>query len=964
MKKILFAFASLLIAAGVQAQKTHPDISSLLVKATIDPSAVKGPIKPMNAVNNGPNPEDDPQQMEDFRILSIPFCRTHDSTVDDYYGYHLVDISEVFPDFGKDPDKESSYDFRETDAFIKTLLDSGAKVMYRLGQSIETHTAAKYNIYPPKDYRKWARICEHVIMHYNEGWADGFHYDIRYWEIWNEADLDQNADRWKTDPRTWAGSLEEFFKFYEVAAKHLKKRFPDLKIGGPSFCRILHDKTYLYFPEFFKYMHAHNVPIDFISWHKYDVEPSLYVKEAYMLREWMKEYGYEDAELFLTEWNYWQLKKRGAESSYEYYNFETRLNIKGAAFVGAVMCAMQDAPVDMLMYYDFRVNVDSFCGFYDPQTRKHMPTYYVFYAWNKLRGNQCECTLEGGEGDIYAVAAVKDGKTTLMLTRYNGDNNACNIATVNISVKGYSPGEVVYCHLTDDRHNYTEIPLFPAEDGTVRVKLCNNSIALIEFPCASQKYLSYEQFGAKGDGVTDDLPAIIATHAAANEKGLPVKAADGKTYYIGNTAGTAVIRTDVDFGTAKFIIDDSRVSLEDRENYIFRVESSLEPFTIDGIGSLKREQTNIGKSLPCRSLVEVVNDHHKVYIRLGANQNSGVSQKEFFIVDGDGNIEPSSAIIWDYDEITRMTAHPIDGKLLTIKGGIFTTIANQAPSKYTYYGRGIAVERSNVRIEGISHYIEGELDHGAPYDGFLSLDTAADIVVSDCLFTAHKTYRTIGSAGVPVSMGTYDISAHGCVGVKWENCTQTTDINDTHYWGIFVSNFCKALTLDHCILSRFDAHQGVRNVTLTGCEFGHTGVNVVGYGTLLLDGCTVRRKSLITLREDYGSSWEGEVIVRNCKLIVPERVKNVSILRGSNAGEHDFGYACYLPEIIDIENLVIDDSRVSEKDYQGPMVLGKFKRNYGKGVINIRNVEVASGKPLEISQEPKKFSDYTVTISR
>ena len=481
MKKILFAFVSLLVAAGVQAQKTHPDISSVLVKATVDPSTVKGPIKPMNAVNNGPNVGDDPQQMEDFRILNIPFSRTHDSTVDDYYGYHLVDISEVFPDFSKDPDKESSYDFRETDAFIKTLLDSGAKVMYRLGQSIETHPEAKYHIYPPKDYKKWARICEHVIMHYNEGWANGFHYDIRYWEIWNEADLDQNSDRWKTNPRTWAGSLEEFHKFYEVVAKHLKKRFPGLKIGGPSYCRILRDKTYLYFPTFFEYMHAHDVPIDFVTWHKYDVEPSLYVTEAYMLREWMKQYGYENAELFLTEWNYWQLKKSGSESSYEYYNFETRLNIKGAAFVGAVMCAMQDAPVDMLMYYDFRVNVDSFCGFYDPQTRKHMPTYYVFYAWSKLRGNQCDCVLEGGEGDIYAVAAVKDGKTTLMLTRYNGDNNTFNIATVNISVKGYRPGEVVYCHLTDDRHNYTEIPLFPAEDGTVRVKLCNNSIAIVEF---------------------------------------------------------------------------------------------------------------------------------------------------------------------------------------------------------------------------------------------------------------------------------------------------------------------------------------------------------------------------------------------------------------------------------------------------------------------------------------------------
>jgi len=46
MKKILFIFALLLVAAGVQAQPTHPDISSLSVKATIDPSAVKGPIKP------------------------------------------------------------------------------------------------------------------------------------------------------------------------------------------------------------------------------------------------------------------------------------------------------------------------------------------------------------------------------------------------------------------------------------------------------------------------------------------------------------------------------------------------------------------------------------------------------------------------------------------------------------------------------------------------------------------------------------------------------------------------------------------------------------------------------------------------------------------------------------------------------------------------------------------------------
>ena len=471
---------ALTISAGQMfGQKIHPDISSKTAKAVVDPSVIKGPIKPMNAVNNGPNVADYADQMEDFRILNIPFCRTHDSTIDGYYGYHLVDISEIFPDFTKDPDKESSYNFSETDFFIKNLLDSGAKVMYRLGQSIETHPTKKYHIYPPKDFKKWAKICEHVIMHYNEGWANGFHYDIQYWEIWNEADLDHALDQWETNPFMWAGPIEEFHKLYAIAAKHLKKCFPDLKIGGPSYCRILRDKTF--FPQFFEYMQANNVPIDFVSWHKYDVDPAYYVQEAYILRDWMKQYGYENAELFLTEWNYWQLKNPGSVSSNEYYNIETRINIKGAAFVGAIMCAMQDAPVDMLMYYDFRVNVDSFCGLYDPQTRQHMPTYYTFYAWSKLLGDQCNVSLEGDADDIYAVAAVKDGKTVLMLTRYNGDNNACNITTINIKVNGYTPGERVYCHLTDYQHNYTEIPLFPAEDGTVSVKLNNNSIAIVEF---------------------------------------------------------------------------------------------------------------------------------------------------------------------------------------------------------------------------------------------------------------------------------------------------------------------------------------------------------------------------------------------------------------------------------------------------------------------------------------------------
>ena len=496
--------------------------------------------------------------------------------------------------------------------------------------------------------------------------------------------------------------------------------------------------------------------------------------------------------------------------------------------------------------------------------------------------------------------------------------------------------------------------------------------ALFTFSC-SPKYLTYEQFGAKGDGVTDDLPAIMATHAAANEKGLPVKATDGKTYYIGNTIGTAIVRTDVDFGTAKFIIDDSRIALEDREAYIFKVASSLEPINSEGVKSLKKDQTNIGVTLPGRCLVRVVNDNHMAYIRLGANQDNGTAQKEFFIADKDGNIDPSTSLIWDYDEVTRMTAYPMEAKPLVIKGGIFTTIANQAPSEYTYYGRGIHIERSNVRVENVTHLVEGELDHGAPYDGFMCFDRAADIVVSNCVYTAHKIYWTIGSAGVPITMGSYDISAHGCVNVRWENCSQTTDINDKDYWGVFCSNFCKNLSMDHCSFSRFDAHLGVKNVCLTNCEFGHQGVRMVGCGTILVENCDIHYKSLVFFRDDYGSSWDGDLIVRNCKLIVPEKSKTVYLLNGRNKGKHYFGYTCYLPKKIEVENLVIDDSKVTYEGYTGPTIFGSFHRNLeekdlypyiAEGVVSLNNIKVLSGKALGLSGNPDLFKDYTIINNR
>ena len=415
-------------------------------------------------------------------------------------------------------------------------------------------------------------------------------------------------------------------------------------------------------------------------------------------------------------------------------------------------------------------------------------------------------------------------------------------------------------------------------------------------------YVTYEQFGAVGDGKADDLEAIVKTHEYANNNNLCVLAKETATYYIGGKAKTAVIKTDTDWSTARFVIDDTAV--ERIGSWIFNVAPTEGSYSItDKVSPLKMDAANIGTTLPGESLVVLTDSNVKRYIRKGANQNSGSSQSDVILVDKDGNISPDTPLIWDFDAVTGATVYPVDKELLTIKGGCFTTIANAAPSEYTYYTRGIQVRRSNTVIDGIYHDVINEGDTGAPYSAFVSLSCCANVTVKNGTFTGHKKYATIGSAGTSVQMGTYDIGAATAVNATFLNCKQTNDITNGDYWGIAGTNYCKNLTYDGCAFSRFDAHQGVRNATIKNSVLGHHGIKLIGMGTALIENTTVVSSSFVDLREDYGSTWNGDLIIRNCKFY-PTGIEN-NIIKAVNTENHDFGYTCYMPQNIEIDGFFI-----------------------------------------------------------
>ena len=297
-------------------------------------------------------------------------------------------------------------------------------------------------------------------------------------------------------------------------------------------------------------------------------------------------------------------------------------------------------------------------------------------------------------------------------------------------------------------------------------------------------WVRYSDFGAKGDGKTDDVRPLAAAHAFANEHGLPVKADDGATYYIGGGEVTVEIRTDTDFGEAAFIIDDTDV--QNRNAPVFSVASALESVPREGVSTLRKNQRRIDVPVPGPGLITVTDSTVRRFIRFGRNPTKGVPQTDIFLVNKGGVVDPQTPIVWHFDEVTEARFLPIDETTLTITGGKFTTIANRAESNYTYYNRGLSITRSNVIVDGVEHRVTGEGDTGAPYNGFINISNCAHVTIKNAVLTGRKVYETIGRAGLPVSMGSYDITVNRALNVTFEDCTQTNDIHDPTYgasWG-------------------------------------------------------------------------------------------------------------------------------------------------------------------------------------
>lgn len=374
---------------------------------SIDVSQPQGNIRAIHGANNGPwFAEMFVDNSHYFREAGFPDLRLHDPQ---YPARNVVDINAVFPDLSRDPSDPNSYDFLRTDEYLKKCVETGATVMYRLGYTIDHHSARRF-AQPPKDIAKFGQICAGIVKHYALGWAGGLPKMVHRWEIWNEPD----QRPWQNSP-CFQGPWELFHRTYESAAKAIKALDPALDVGGCGMTQLGTEDGFLI--ALLRHCQATNTPLDFLSWHIYTDHYSEVIKLAAKVRQQLDENGFPNAKMPLTEWHYlpwgepWDVINNtpGNGMSYGQHRLNWEMNgPKAASFTAATLIALQESPVEMTHYYEAEPLM--YFGLFD-SLNKPQPPFNAILLFNRLiKGtpNRVKVTFENDGHEVLALAGVSD----------------------------------------------------------------------------------------------------------------------------------------------------------------------------------------------------------------------------------------------------------------------------------------------------------------------------------------------------------------------------------------------------------------------------------------------------------------------------------------------------------------------------------------------------------------------------
>jgi hypothetical protein len=333
----------------------------------------------------------------------------------------------------KNADGSLNIDYSNLDETVSRIKSMGKEVFMRIGWEMpmdladqECAALGKYWTCPPENYEEWEELVYQIVKHYN---VDN-NYNIKYWVVWNEPDLDEYGGNENLGLR----DLDNYLKLYEASVKGAIKADPTIKIGGPTIAQscgngpIFSESCFWTFEgelnkgkEFteglLEFASSNNIRLDLLVFHRYGFyHPKFYSQLFEELRSLANSYGL-NPELVLDEWTLWERPQ----------------NEKTAAYVASSIHYQMQSNLDLSCY-------TSFSGFGDEnqpvQTWPHgfglamvdgrvvKPPYFVFKMLTMLGDKKLNTLVDGNveissDHSVGLISTKKDNQIVALAWRYD-----------------------------------------------------------------------------------------------------------------------------------------------------------------------------------------------------------------------------------------------------------------------------------------------------------------------------------------------------------------------------------------------------------------------------------------------------------------------------------------------------------------------------------------------------------------
>jgi len=364
----------------------------------------------------------------------------------------------------KNHDGTLDIDFSNLDETVKSIKAMGKEPYMRLGWEMPKDLADKecskirnYWTCPPEDYSDWEEIVYQIVKHYNIDNA----FDIKYWVVWNEPDIEEYGG----DEEKGLRNLQNYLKLYEASVKGALRADPSIKIGGPTIANScgngpIFGESCFWHAEWeppvggfefadglLKFCSENDIRLDLLVFHRYGFyHPKYYSNLIEEMGSLAHSYGLYP-ELVLDEWTLWEYPQ----------------NEKTAAYAASSIHYQMDSDLRLSCYTSFNGfgdeskpanNYPSGFGLAMVDGRVVKSPYFVFKMYSMLEDIRLDVKVDDGlsvsdDDSIGAVSARDDDSVQVLIWRYDDldieksiDLKIKNLETqfpgVNkVNVKGY-----------------------------------------------------------------------------------------------------------------------------------------------------------------------------------------------------------------------------------------------------------------------------------------------------------------------------------------------------------------------------------------------------------------------------------------------------------------------------------------------------------------------------------------------